>query len=84
MKYLLSYDLNEPGKDYQPLWDELGEFSAKRVLYSQWVFSRFNTNSLNLLNHFRKFIDANDGLLIVELDGVGWAGDRLRSKINET
>ena len=83
MKYMISYDLVTPGKDYQTLYDELEEFSAKRVLESQWVFNRINTTPAGLRDHFRGFIDSNDRLLIVEIDGDGWAGLNLISKINE-
>ena len=83
MKYMISYDLVAPGKDYQTLYDELENLNAKRVLKSQWVLNRFNTTPTGLRDHFRGFIDSNDRLLIVEINGDGWSGWNLISKISE-
>ena len=32
--YLVSYDLRVPGRNYQPVWDELKRLGAVRVLAS--------------------------------------------------
>ena len=82
MKYLLSYDLNKPGQNYQKLWTELAEFDAKRILESQWAFRRINTSAAGLRDHFKQFIDNNDRLLVVSLDSDDWAGWRLMHKIS--
>ena len=83
MKYMISYDLVAPGQDYQTLYDALEEFSAKRVLESQWVFNRVSTTPSNLRDYFLKFIDSNDRLLIVEIDGSGWSSWNLISQIDQ-
>ena len=83
MKYMISYDLITPGRDYQKLYDELELFNAKKVLRSQWVFNRLNTNASNLITHFRKFTDANDRLLIVSLEDSGWASWNVLVNINK-
>ena len=83
MKYMISYDLVAPGRNYQTLYDQLGIFNARRVLESQWVFNRLNTTPTGLRDHFRGFIDSNDRLLIVEIGGAGWSGWNLISNINE-
>ena len=82
-KYMISYDLKVPGQDYQTLYDELKNIDAKRVLASQWVFNRANTTASGLRDYFRSFLDSNDRLLIVEINGTGWAGWNLISKINQ-
>lgn len=71
--FFLEYDLRkEPtAKGYQALYDELALFSAVRVLKSSWSFTRVNTNATNLRDHFRKFIDANDGLCVTQVSD--WA-----------
>ena len=65
MQYLISYDLRQPGRDYRPLWDELTSLGAYRVLFSEWYLTGDFSPEL-LRNHLLQFIDANDGLLVVE------------------
>ncbi|MCO5412139.1 hypothetical protein [Ralstonia mojiangensis] len=68
--YFLDYDLRKQ-RNYQPLYDELARFNAVRMLESSWCFKRFNTNAANLRDHFKNFIDADDGLLVGEVND--WA-----------
>ena len=68
--YFLDYDLRKQ-RNYQPLYDELKKFSAVRILESSWSFDRFNTTSAGLRDHFKQFIDADDGLSVVEV--TDWA-----------
>lgn len=82
MRYLISYDLLKPGQQYEKLWAELDRLKAKRVLESQWVMRLSNTSAAKLRNHFKKFIDENDRLLIVCIDNSDWAGWSLRTKIS--
>lgn len=65
--YFLDYDLRRE-RNYQVLYDELTWFSATRVLESSWCFNRFNTNCSGLQDHFRQFIDADDGLCVLEVN----------------
>jgi hypothetical protein len=83
MRYIVSYDLNKQGQDYTSLTDELKRFGAKKVLYSQWVLRHNSTTCANLRDHFWKFMDSNDRLLVTELDGSGWAGMNLMTKLSE-
>lgn len=68
--YFLDYDLRK-ARDYQALYNELANFKAVRVLESSWCFNRFNTNATGLRDHFKQFIDADDGLSVVEV--TDWA-----------
>lgn len=63
--FFLEYDLRKT-RDYQKLYAELANFSAVRVLESLWCFKRFNITSAGLRDHFKKFIDADDGLIVME------------------
>lgn len=70
--YLVSYDLRIPGRNYQPLWDELNRLGAVRVLASQWVV-RNQASAYDLVVHFTKYIDANDKMVVNELNSnVAW------------
>lgn len=78
--YLLSYDLRKQ-RDYQTLWAELKKFNAVRVLESDWCFERINTDAKGLREHFKKFIDADDGLFIGEV--ADWATYKARGTPND-
>lgn len=72
--YFVSYDLIK-NKDYQILYDELSRFRAKRVLESVWCLRYGQNNSMALRDYFRKFIDSDDRLLVIE--SIDWAGINL-------
>jgi hypothetical protein len=67
MRYLISYDLVTPGKNYEPLWKALRELRAVRILESEWLVSRDKTNPLNLANYVLTFMDANDRIFVTEV-----------------
>jgi hypothetical protein len=68
--YFLDYDLRNQ-RDYTKLYGELERFRAVRILESLWCFNRVNTSASGLRDHFRQFIDSDDGLCISEV--VDWA-----------
>ncbi len=74
MRYVISYDLLAPGRDYTTLTNELRELRAQRILLSQWVVRRINTDAANLRDYLRRFIDSNDRILVTCLDSNDWAG----------
>lgn len=68
--YFISYDLRK-SRDYEKLYDELKSFNAVRILESMWCFNRINTSAAKLRDYFKKFIDADDGIVISEV--TDWA-----------
>ena len=68
--YFLDYDLRKQ-RNYQQLYDELERFNAVRMLESSWCFNRINTTAANLRDHFKQFIDGDDGLVVSEV--TNWA-----------
>lgn len=76
--YFISYDLIK-GKDYRRIIAELERYGAKRVLESMWVLKHAWT-SKQLSDHFGKFIDHDDRLMVVGcaniLGGWEWASIR--------
>ncbi|MFA6052336.1 MAG: hypothetical protein WC762_07075 [Methylobacter sp.] len=68
--YFLEYDLRKQ-RDYKKLYDELANFGAVRILKSLWCFKRLNTTSKDLRDHFKQFIDKDDGLIVAEVND--WA-----------
>jgi hypothetical protein len=67
MRYLISYDLRAPGKNYEPLWKALRELGALRVLESEWVVRRTDTTPMGLATYVTQFMDDNDRLLVTEM-----------------
>lgn len=67
-KYMIVYDLERRGEDYEPLLNALRKLGALHVLYSKWVL-RTNYTAVQLRDYLRQFIDANDLLLVVGLTG---------------
>ena len=72
--YYLSYDLIK-NKDYKSLYAELEKDGAKRVLESVWCFKYTDNSTETLRDHFRKFIDNDDKLLVIK--SAHWAGTNL-------
>lgn len=70
--FFLEYDLRKQ-RSYQPLYDELARFKAVRILESMWCFHRVEIKSVGLREHFKRFIDSDDGLMISEVaDWASW------------
>lgn len=67
MRYLISYDLLKPGKDYEPLWAALRKIGAQRELDSEWAVTLNNTTPLKVAEYIAQFMDANDRLLVTEM-----------------
>lgn len=83
MRYVISYDLNNPGQDYEPLIAALKRSGAKRVLQSQWCGRWNNTTAAKIRDAFWKFMDSNDRLLVTCIDSKDWAAMNLINKISD-
>jgi hypothetical protein len=70
-KYLISYDLDKPGQNYERLIARLKEHGAIRVLLSQWAL-RTQWTAAQLRDDLRAYIDPNDRILVTGLTGE-WA-----------
>jgi len=64
--FSVSYDLQEPGKDYRSLTTELQRLGAKKVLLSHWVL-RSSKSAVQLRDHLKTFIDGNDRLFVAQV-----------------
>jgi hypothetical protein len=70
--YLISYDLDKPGQNYQRISARLIQHGAVRVLLSQWAL-KTTLSATQLRNDLQaNGIDASDRLLVTELLGE-WA-----------
>ena len=66
-RYLISYDLMAPGKNYDNLWAALREIRAVRILESEWLVQRLNTDPLGLANYCLQHMDGNDRIFVTEV-----------------
>lgn len=62
-RYLVSYDLVTPGRQYAALYSALETLGGCRVLLSQWLV-RTNLSASQLRDYLMKFVDANDRILV--------------------
>lgn len=70
--YSVSYDLRNPGRNYQPLYDLLNQGGAVRALESLWFVDDFR-QAAPVLAAIREVLDHNDGLLLTEITNSNWA-----------
>lgn len=73
--YVIGYDLNQPGQDYEELYEQIKSYGTwLHHLDSTW-FVKTNHTSAQIRNYLQQFIDDNDKLLVAELSGVAaWTG----------
>ena len=79
-KYFISYDLRN-NRDYQKLYDELERFGAIQILESVYCIKYQDDKTEELRDHFKGFIDSDDGLLVVK--SAFWAGLNLDNSPND-
>ncbi|WP_040248033.1 hypothetical protein [Psychroserpens mesophilus] len=79
IEYFIRYDLRD-SQDYQKLYDELKRFKAIQVLVSLYCLKYQNDKTEELCNHFKKFIDGDDGLIVIK--SAFWAGVNLDNSPN--
>jgi len=66
--FLISYDLDKPGQNYENLIARLKQLGAVKVLFSEWVL-KSTASAVALRNDLQLYIDGNDMLLVVALTG---------------
>lgn len=62
--FVISYDLNND-KDYSKLWLELERLNCVRALESVWI-GNLTGSVESVKNHFTKYVDSDDSLIIAE------------------
>jgi alkylhydroperoxidase family enzyme len=78
--FFLEYDLRKQ-RNYDALYAELAAFNAVRILKSLWCFNRVSTSASGLRDHFKKFIDSDDGLIVSEV--TDWAAYNVEGNPNQ-
>ncbi len=67
-RYLISYDLDQPGQDYTRLISEIERLGGVKILYSEWSL-KTTYSAVQVRDHLRQFIDGNDKLLVLGVTG---------------
>lgn len=71
--YLLTYDLRQPGRNYSPLYTQLGSWGAIRLAESVWLLTNAAT-AVAIRDAMRAYTDQNDAVAVIELKaGSAWA-----------
>ena len=65
--YFVSYDLRGPDRNYSGLYERLESLEAVQVLESTYCLERDNTTAGALCDHFKQFIDSDDGVCVTEI-----------------
>lgn len=74
--YLIGYDLNTPGKDYDPLIEAIKKIAHGwwHHLDSTWLIKHAG-DADDILNTLKSHIDSNDEILVVKLTSdAAWKG----------
>ena len=66
--FIVTYDLNTPGKDYSSLISKIKTYSYSKICESVWVV-KSNHSSSEVRDSLLKEIDYNDRLFVAKLTG---------------
>lgn len=77
--YFLTYDLRK-SRNYQPLYDELENFGAVRILESTWCFKRMNTSAKGLRGALYSICRYRRWINRFRSDGLGLSQNRWNPK----
>ncbi|WP_343692651.1 hypothetical protein [Chitinophaga sp.] len=76
--FLIGYDLNKKGQDYESLFEGIKELSNNtwwHHLDSTWLI-KSDLTAVQVRDHLKQFIDGNDELLVINVTGreSAWRG----------
>ena len=73
--YLIGYDLNKSGQDYSTLIEKIKELGDWWHCLDSTFIIKSTSTSISIRDHLKNFIDVNDELLVVGLNGeAAWHG----------
>lgn len=71
--YTISYDLSNPGRDYESLSNAIESYGNWwHQTGSVWIISVQNTDAASIRDYLKQFIDWNDKIFVAQLSGE-WA-----------
>lgn len=69
---LVTYDLRQPGKNYQPLYDWLKKFAYCKGMDSVWLLDTHWTPA-QVRDELQNIVDNNDRVFVTRLHSNTWA-----------
>ncbi len=79
MQYMVSYDQHHD-RNYQPVWDQLRRWNAKRVLESVW-FVESHLTAGQIRDQLQQTTRNEDSLVVVQLSpNANWATYRAQTE----
>ena len=80
-RYVITYDLHEPGQNYDALVERINSYpKCAKLMRSTWSVVTSQTSE-QIRDHLKQAIDGNDKLLVGELGTSAWYG--LSTKVTE-
>lgn len=75
MSYFISYDLNNPGQNYDNLIEAIKKYGTYcKMNKSDWIIST-NDNATKIRDNLQKYLDTNDKLFVGKLQrDAAWYG----------
>lgn len=68
-KFLVTYDLKKPGKDYSTLIEKIKKYTYSKVCESAWIVKTSDSAS-SIRDNLSSCMDTNDRLFVGELSGT--------------
>ncbi len=73
--FILTYDLCEPGQNYEGLIDAIKTYNWCKIAKSAWIITS-TKSSVDIRDHLKAKIDKNDKLFVGQLTGnAAWYGE---------
>jgi hypothetical protein len=63
---LVTYDLKQPGRNYQPVYDYLKKYTYCKGMESVWLLDTTNPTE-TIRNHLQLIVDRNDVVFVTRL-----------------
>lgn len=81
MKYLINYDLKNPGRNYDDLINAIKAYGTwANICRSCWAVKSTQT-AIEIRDNLRKHLDTNDILFVCDFDG--WASLNLAQSVTD-
>lgn len=79
----VNYDLNKAGQDYDSLIKYLKSHQSWAKPLKSSFFVKTDLSASQLRDGIKKHIDETDDVVVVRVNGSGWATSGLSAKLNE-
>ena len=75
MSYFISYDLNDPGQNYNDLIEAIKKYGTYcKINKSDWIICT-DDKSTTIRDNLKQYLDSNDRLFVGKLSGeAAWSG----------